>query len=225
MTKEDISIWLNSSDHNWKEGLALFVAYSNNKHMSRVLMSKSPTARSMKTLQYELNKIVRASPSIPKPLATKKGKSGQRPDLPLKPVTLKLPGEPVVNPAITALQVKIKAKFVEAASIFYQLRYMKAYDCRLSCLRILDLMAERDKYWQQLDYITKFGALPSAQDVVSHTELKDKLNNLRTYISKHKANIKKAKTAETREKYQRKMDEMILERDSLEAKLSTNATL
>jgi len=235
MQKKDIQTWLSSRDHDWKEGLALFVAFSNNKNMLRVLLSHSETVRSKNMLKYELKKIIRTSTSVS---GKKKNHISQKlsidsqtrktinpilktPNILLWPAT----GEQSANPVIKPLMDQIKSLFVEAASIFYQLHHLPKKECELACLRILDLSDDRDRLWFQVDYFKKYGVLPSSADVTSQSVLKDKLHNLRTYISKHREHVKNARTVETREKYQLKLDQMILQRDDLEFKLSSGGTI
>jgi ribosomal protein S18 len=223
MQKQDLTTWLNSSQKNWKEGLALLVAFSNNKHLTRVLMSKGQSARTIKSLEYELNKIDRASPYLSRqkkrqlviktPIVVQPEKFAIHK---LRPST----GEQSSDPVLIPLENKTKEIYVEAASIFYQLLHLPKSECEISCLRILDMMSENQAVWNQINYYKKYKFLPSKDDVVTQLDMKTRITTLRTYISRHHKLIANAKTEVTRQKYQLKLDEFIAERNDLELKLS-----
>lgn len=223
MQKEDITTWLNSSQKNWKEGLALLVAFSNNKHLTRVLMSKGQSARTIKSLEYELHKIDTASPYLSR---QKKRQLVIKTPIDVQPEKIAIhklrpsTGDQSSDPVIIPLETKSKEIYVEAASIFYQLLYLPKSECEISCLRILDMMSENQAVWNQINYYRKYKFLPSKDDVVTQLDMKTRITTLRTYISRHHKLIANAKTEVTRQKYQLKLDEFIAERNDLELKLS-----
>jgi hypothetical protein len=229
MQKQDITTWLDSNDHDWKQGLALLVAFSNNKHLIRVFTSKCRSVRTTKSLQYELNKISKAGPSsrLKQGELLRKSPVVSHPTKTVNP-TLKTSnyllrptiGEQSTDPVLIPLETKRKALYVEAASIFYQLLYMTKPMCEISCLRILDMMDDNKALWHQIDYYKKYKFLPSSADVSSQLEMKDRLHNIRTYISRHIKQVANAKTETTRLKYQQRLDEFIAERNDIELKLS-----
>jgi ribosomal protein S18 len=233
MQKEDITTWLSSRDNDWKEGLALFVAFTNNKNMLRVLLSHSETVRSKNMLKYELKKIIRTSTSVS---SKNKNRALLKPSIDsqtrktpktLNP-TLKTPniilrpaiGEQSSDPVLIPLENKSKEIYVEAASLFYQLLYLPKSECEISCLRILDMMSENQAVWNQINYYKKYKFLPSKNDIVTQLDMKTRITTLRTYISRHHKLIANAKTEVTRQKYQLKLNEFIAERNDLELKLS-----
>ncbi|MCK9399636.1 MAG: hypothetical protein M0Q51_06530 [Bacteroidales bacterium] len=231
MKTEDITTWLDSVNQDWNEGLALFIAFGNNKHMSRVLVSKGKNARTTRLLKYELTRILRASPPFPSKTQRQIGSKSITTSHPVNPFKIslktssKIPkptvGEQNSDPVLAQLEAKKKAMFVEAASLFYQLPYQSKPMCEISCLRILKMWKDNRSIWKQIDYYKKYKFLPPAQDISTQLKLSQRLHTLRSYISKHTRQIASAKTEATRFKYQTKLNEYIAERNDIEFKLST----
>jgi len=221
MQKQQITDWLNSGDQDWYTGLALLSDFSKKRHLIRVLVTKGRTAKSMVRLRYELSRIVKAKIAAP---VTKPEKPRQTLGTTLKtPKVFPIAGELTGDSYLDDLTARKNKCHRQAMALKHQLLYLSQPQRGESARRVLELIAERDLLWRQIDYYEKFKIKPP--DVLSSTDpsllkIRQKRDNLRCTVSKLRKNIADVTKAKSKEEYEAKLAKKLLEIADLDRQIN-----
>jgi hypothetical protein len=218
MQKQNIKDWLNSKDQDWPSGIALLSAFSTKRHLIRVLMIKGPTSRTQVRLHYELCRIIKSeTPAVSRQTVN----PTKTTIIPAK--VLQVAGEPTGDPYLDDLYAKKNSCHKQATALKHQLLYLSQPLRREAAKRILELIAERDLIWRQIDYYEKFKL--KAPDVLSSTDpsllnLRQKRDNLRSSVSKLKKKISDVTKSKSKDRYEAELAVKLLEIADLDKQIN-----
>jgi hypothetical protein len=224
MQKQKIADWLNSKEQDWPAGIALLSAFSTKRHLIRVLLIKGPSSRTRFKLRYELSQIMKTEKPAALAKPVKPFKHTPKPTNPtISAKVLQAPGELTGDPYLDNLYAKKNKCHREAMSLKNSLEYFAKPQRKENAERILELIAERNLLWRQIDYYEKFKIKPP--DVLSSTDpalldLKQKRDNLRTSVSKLKKLIADPTKAKSKDLYEARMALKLLEISELDRQIN-----
>lgn len=237
MLPNQINAWL-TDPVDYDAGLLLLrqTGYRNGGPTSFVLtvLAMGDDAYNRNRLETELRKWLRsgdpAAPSLPTNLDT---------DL---PSAIQLSKKPTIAPVAAPEMSKISAKtdtqimgglmsrrgqlLDERADLKARIRAVmddetRQTDRRDWAFRIKAVTRDLDELYSQLDFFDEYGYLPpSAADPAVIVDDQTLLLNVRTYVSRYRAKVKKAKTDAERQSAQILLDQYEVEKKRLETKLT-----
>jgi len=220
---ENITAWLDSQEKDFEQGLALLAAFSPRNNQVRVLKARGSSAKSLKTLAYELGKISKSRSRGSLGRSTSKQKPASIARKSEKPSGVN-PEDKTDDPVLDDLMQKKNKIFKDYVAIFHQLEFMKKPQRMLAALHSLRMWDEIRDLWKQIDYYKLYRQiLPvkgKKKDAGDQVSLMRRLLTLRTYITRYERKLASVMTGKSRDKWQRKLDEFNLEKVDLERKLN-----
>ena len=213
----EIFTWL-SSQQDYFSGLLLYDRYCKNSKLGRILRIGGATGKNRLTLAYELGKIILPHCA----LASTPAKSNDHHQIQVKE-------EPVQIPAILIEDIRKEQKMIYKMldNLHAVLPFRGKNERARIAFEILDLDERLKEIASRIDHYEKTGLILPEPEKKLETNLSDKDSavlikrqySLRTYLTRYKKLLEESESLKDRDRYQKKLDEYILEMEAINKKL------
>lgn len=221
-TEQKIIAWLESQPKDFQEGLSLLAQYKSRKNLVRILTVRGKSPRSLRTLQYELSKLTKG---LTLPVSSQKQKPQKPAGIIQRPVK-KNPhlteriGNPDNDPVLHQLYIERNNCIKRSSSLKPTLEYLNKQERLQSSFRILAIEKEKAELNRKIEFYEKFGQLPpevkhTSVDESNPLQVKTRIDNLRSRISRDKKALAAAVTLETKTKWETDLGKHQVELDYL----------
>jgi len=228
---EEINAWM-SSGQDYNAGVALYEKFGTSGSLKRLLSRGGPTKNNIESLVYELSKLVKVQ-VINKAVPIHRPASAAAAPIVQAPV-ITIPKQPVFEgrrpntPEVDELSKHIIDMMKVRDALHTTLEHVSESQRRKDAAMILQLSDEISDGYERLDQFNKTGSLPVKKEKVerkkagemSVPELMKLQTNLRSYVSRYKRLMEKAKGPQKREEHRRRMDTFQLELNEVDKLLS-----
>jgi hypothetical protein len=211
----EIFTWL-SSRQDYSTGLLLYDKYCRNQKFGRILRIGGATAKNIRTLAYELGKIVRDQSPVP---------SEAQPASDLDSSSI----QPVILPETTLEDIRKEQKMIYKMldNLHAILPLREKIERARMAFEILDLDDRLKKIADRIDHYEKTGLILQELEKKQDERLSEKdpsalirrQYSLRTYLTRYKKLLEESTSLKDRDRYQRKLDEYQREMELINKKL------
>ena len=211
----EICTWL-SSGQDYYSGLILYDKYCRNQKLGRILRIGGATAKNIRTLTYELGKIVRDHSPIP-------FESQPAGDLEVSSI------QPVILPETILEDIRKERKMIYKMldNLHAVLPFREKKERARIAFEILDLDDRLKEIADRIDHYEKTGLILQEPVKKSDEKLSEKdpsalirrQYSLRTYLTRYKKLLEESTSLKDRDRYQKKLDEYQREMELINKKL------
>jgi hypothetical protein len=211
----EIFTWLNSGQ-DYSSGLILYDKFCRNQKLGRILRIGGATAKNIRTLTYELGKIVRDQFPIPSEVQP----AG---DLESSPI------QPVILPETILDDIRNERKMIYKMldNLHAVLPFREKKERARIAFEILDLDDRLKEIADRINHYEKTGLILQEPIKKVDEKLSEKdpsalirrQYSLRTYLTRYKKLLEESTSLKDRDRYQKKFDEYLREMESINKKL------
>lgn len=212
----EIFTWLNSGQ-DYSLGLILYDKYCRNQKLGRILHVGGATAKNLRTLTYELGKIIRHD-QVPSPSESQPAGDPQS-----------FPIQPVILPEIILEDIRKEQKMIYKMldNLHAVLPFREKNERARIAFDILDLDDRLKEIANRIDHYEKTGMILPEPEKNSDKKLTEKDSaalirrqySVRTYLTRYKKLLEESESFKERDRYQKKLDEYQREMESINKKL------
>jgi len=212
----EILTWLNSGQ-DYSSGLLLYDKYCRNQKLSRILRVGGATAKNIRTLTYELGKIVRDQ----SPITSETQPAGDLESSPIQPVNL---------PETILEDIRKEQKMIYKVldNLHAVLPFREKKERSRIAFEILDLDDRLKGIAVRIEHYETTGLILPEPEKKPEKNLSERDSSalikrqysVRTYLTRYKKLIEESTSLKDRDRYQKKLDEYLQEMELINKKLT-----
>jgi len=213
----EIFTWLNSGQ-DYSSGILLYDKYCRNQKLGRILRIGGATAKNIRTLAYELGKIIKHG-QVPAPSESRP--PGDPQSSPIQPVNL---------PETILEDIRKEQKMIYKVldNLHAVLPFREKKERSRIAFEILDLDDRLKGIAIRLEHYEKTGLILTEPEKQAEAKVSEKnpsvlikrQYSVRTYLTRYKKLIEESTSLKDRDRYQKKLDEYLFEMESINKKLA-----
>lgn len=213
----EIFTWLNSGQ-DYSSGILLYDKYCRNQKLGRILRIGGTTAKNLRTLTYELGKIIQHG-QVPEPSESQP--AGDTQSSPIQPVNLP-------ETILEDIRKEQKMIYKMLDNLHAVLPFRGKNDRARIAFEILDLDDRLKEIAVRIDHYETTGLILTESEKKPEKNLSEKDSSalikrqysVRTYLTRYKKLIEESTSLKDRDRYQKKLDEYLREMESINKKLT-----
>ena len=216
----EIIAWLDS-EQDYPSGLLIYDRYCKNPNLGRILKVGGATGKNRLTLIYELGKIAKhVAVSVDTPTINKPQEKQE--------ITIAIPQVPHQTTGIENLRSEQKMCYKMLDNLHAILPYRKIQERKDIAFQILELDDRLMEITKRIKHYEKHGVIPPAPvtnepkkvSELSDSELIQRQNNVRTYITRYKRLAEDPKELKSLSRNRKKLEKYQQELDEITERLS-----